>query len=314
MPNGLGRADRRLDRLPRRGPGGGHHHRGGDGPDPRGALPAPRGRLRLPARPPDPRPARPRAASTSWFLRSTPGMTRPARSPTANASSRRPVRTYLESHGYRVWVDPDGTDYYDIIARRGRDDRPRRAQALRWPDGPSAGATAPRLGRLGRGGGAQRAARPADRRVGPWRSAASGSASGRSSATRSGSSGPPRPFVGPGETDPFERLKASMHERLDLLEAGTLPEGVAWHLLATSRRELPGRRSTRDWRLEEFRGDGSGTTPAGSADGEPRTPASRPSNASAIFSKVRPSAYVAPALAISLRRWGTAKSSASALA
>lgn len=30
-----------------------------------------------------------------------------------------PVSTHLESEGYRVWVDPDGTDYFDIIARRG---------------------------------------------------------------------------------------------------------------------------------------------------------------------------------------------------
>lgn len=193
-------------------------------------------------------------------------MTRPARSPTRERELAGPVRTYLESLGYRVWVDPDGTDYYDVIARRGReialvelklsDGRTVLRQALRrrgWADWAAVAVPNERL--------AQRiAGRPvAERgeRVGVW--AVVGD---EVRVVRAASA-----FVGPGETDPFERLKASMHERLDLLEAGTLPEGIAWHLLATSRRELPGARSTRDWRLEEFRGDGSGTTPAGSADG-----------------------------------------------
>ncbi|MGC2205510.1 MAG: hypothetical protein WA719_06260, partial [Thermoplasmata archaeon] len=31
------------------------------------------------------------------------------------------ARRYLESEGYRVWVDPDGRDYFDLVARRGRE-------------------------------------------------------------------------------------------------------------------------------------------------------------------------------------------------
>jgi hypothetical protein len=164
-----------------------------------------------------------------------------------------PVRAYLESLGYRVWVDPDGTDYYDVVARRGRevalvelklsDGRTVLRQALRrrgWADWAAVAVPSERLARRI----AQRPVAERGERVGVW--AVVGD---ELRVVRAAS-----PFVGPGEVDPFERLKVALHERLDLLEAGALPEGIAWHLLAASRRDLPGARSTRDWRLEEFRG------------------------------------------------------------
>lgn len=34
------------------------------------------------------------------------------------AELRAPVRAYLEARGYRVWTDPDGRDYLDVVAAR----------------------------------------------------------------------------------------------------------------------------------------------------------------------------------------------------
>jgi hypothetical protein len=164
------------------------------------------------------------------------------------------VQAYLESLGYRVWVDPDGTDYYDIVARRGRsialvelklyDGRAVLGQALRrrgWAEWvavavPNA-ALAERI--------ALRPVAERGKRVGVWWVDANGV-----HVTR-----PALPLVGDGEADPFVALKEQMNERLDLLEEGRLPMGVAWNLLSTSRRTLPGRRSTSDWRIEEFTPD-----------------------------------------------------------
>jgi len=178
----------------------------------------------------------------------------PAARPRRERELAGPVRSYLESMGFRVWVDPDGTDYYDVVARRARevalvelklaDGRTVLRQALRrrgWADWAAVAVPSERLAR-------RIAARPvAERgeRVGVWAVVGEELRVIR----------PAAPFVGPGEIDPFGRLKLAMHERLDLLESGELPEGIGWQLLSASRRDLPGGRSTRDWRLEEFRGD-----------------------------------------------------------
>lgn len=162
-----------------------------------------------------------------------------------------PVRHHLESLGYRVWIDPDGTDYFDVVARKGRevglvelkvaDGRTVLRQAIRrrgWADWVAVAVPSLAL--------AERiAARPvAERgeRVGVW-----AVVDGWVRVVRAH-----RPIVGAGEADPFEGLKRQIAEQLDLVEAGALPEGIAWNLLARSRRELLGHRSTRDWRLEEF--------------------------------------------------------------
>jgi hypothetical protein len=161
------------------------------------------------------------------------------------------VSAHLESEGYRVWVDPDGTDYFDVIARRGPtlglvelkldDGRTVLRQALRrrgWADWVAVAVPDERLARRI----AERPVAGRGLRVGVW-----WIESGRVHVLR-----PARPIVAPGEPDPFPGLKAQLHERLDLVESGALPLGVAWNLLPAARRDLPGRRSTRDWRLEEF--------------------------------------------------------------
>jgi len=162
-----------------------------------------------------------------------------------------PVRTFLERDGYRVWVDPDGTDYYDVVARRGRevglielklaDGRTVLRQALRrrgWADWVAVAVPTERLGRRI----LERPVAERGRRVGVW-----AVVDGEVHVLRAA-----EPIVPKGEADPFEPLKLELHERLDQVERGELPEGIAWHLLAQSYRSLPGARSTRDWRLEEF--------------------------------------------------------------
>lgn len=161
------------------------------------------------------------------------------------------VRRHLEPMGYRVWVDPDGSDYFDVVARRDRtiglvelkvaDGRTVLRQALRrrgWGDWVAVAVPSERLAeRIARRPVAERG-----ERVGVW-----AVVDGRVRVVREAV-----------ETLPAERrfpeLYEALAERLDLLEEGALPEGIAWNLLAASRRTLPGGRSTRDWRLDEFAG------------------------------------------------------------
>ncbi len=190
-----------------------------------------------------------------------------------------PVSTHLESEGYRVWVDPDGTDYFDIIARRGPtiglvelkldDGRTVLRQALRrrgWADWVAVAVPDERLARRI----AERPVAERGHRVGVWWVEPD-----RVQILR-----PARPIVGPGEVDPFPGLKSQLHERLDLLESGALPLGVAWNLLPASRRELPGRRSTRDWRLEEFSEAADRPEPPTGATGRSSARSDRPSGRS----------------------------------
>ncbi len=188
------------------------------------------------------------------------------------------VRAFLEPRGYRVWVDPDGTDDFDIVARRDREiglvelkiaDGPKvLGQALRrraWADWVALAVPRESLAR-------RILARPvAERgeRVGVW-----WVGSGTLRELRA-----PRPLVAPGEPDPFAARRREMGERLDLLESGALPGGVAWNLRSGSRRSLAGRRGTSEWRLEEF---GEGIGPAAPLDAQPSDGARKRSNSSAI--------------------------------
>ena len=162
-----------------------------------------------------------------------------------------PVVRYLEGNGYRVWVDPDGSDYLDVVARRGdeiglvelkvADWKKLLAQAVRrrgWADWVAV--ALPRASLAGRLLASPQA--PRATRVGVWVASPAGVEVLR----------PALPLWAPGEERPFPELR----ERIDLLTGrlveGSLPVGVRWNLPG-SRGRLPGhRRSTRDWRLEEF--------------------------------------------------------------
>ena len=45
----------------------------------------------------------------------------PKRPRRPETSMRAPVVAHLERAGYRVWVDPDGGDYFDVVALRGEE-------------------------------------------------------------------------------------------------------------------------------------------------------------------------------------------------
>lgn len=161
------------------------------------------------------------------------------------------VRAHLESEGYRVWVDPDGSDYFDVVARRGAtialvelkltDGRRVLEQALRrrgWADQVSVAVARESVARRI----LERPVAERGRRIGIW-----WIDDGRVRVLRAA-----EPLVRPGEPDPFEALRAELGERLDLLESGALVPGVSWSLAAAARRAPSGPRGTKEWRLEEF--------------------------------------------------------------
>lgn len=164
------------------------------------------------------------------------------------------VRRFLEPQGYRVWVDPDGSDFLDVVARRGQemglvelklaDWRKVAAQAARrrgWADWVAV--LVPRASLAEKILALPQA--PRAKRIGVWSLQA-----GEVRVHR-----PSEPLWSPGETHPFPELRARLETMTDLLAAGTIEPGVKWNLPGSSGRLPGGRRSTRDWRLEEFPSD-----------------------------------------------------------
>lgn len=173
------------------------------------------------------------------------GKPRAPRPKVREAEMAEPVRRYFESQGYRVWVDPDGTDYFDMVARRGtevglielkvHDARKVLGQAVRRRGfGDWVAVVMPR--------------ESAARRVLALPVPAPGQRVGvywlDGDAVRVARPPAPRPT---GEDDPFGERRRALTEMLDHLEAGRLPVGVAWghltHGAARPRREV---------RLDEF--------------------------------------------------------------
>lgn len=180
-------------------------------------------------------------------------MTAPASPPRRRATERellRAVAGELEQRGYRTYLDPDGSDYFDLAARRdgevglveGKVGAPSAllTQAVvrrPWADWvgvvvPSA-RTAERL-----------VARTAGRRaafVGVW------SVEGE----RPREHRPAAPTHPPGDTDPFARTRERLRRTLAALDGGELPGAVRWSgVVAEVRRASAGRR-WREWRLDE---------------------------------------------------------------
>ncbi len=162
-----------------------------------------------------------------------------------------PVRQHLERDGYRVWVDPDGSDFLDVVARRGpeiglvelkvADWRKVLAQAIRrrgWADWVAV--ALPKRSLAEKLLAAPQASRA--RRVGVWVVDA-----GAVVVLR-----PAAPLWAAGEPHPFPELRERIESLTDLLESKTLPEGVRWNLPGSRGRLPGGRRGTRDWRIEEF--------------------------------------------------------------
>jgi hypothetical protein len=172
---------------------------------------------------------------------------------TARPSERSIVevtRAHLTGLGYRVWVDPDGHDYFDLVARRGdevglveakvSDPRTVLTQALRrraWGDWTAVVVSTDRIARgiVSRSGGTRAAP------VGVWYAR-----DGRVEVLR-----PARPWAVPGWDDPFADLRDRFRRVLDALESGELPPGVPWDGVLREVRRASGGRSFAEWRLDE---------------------------------------------------------------
>lgn len=161
-----------------------------------------------------------------------------------------PVRAHLEALGYRVYVNPDGADYFDVVARKGTEvglielkvaDWKRVVhQALRrrgWGDWVAVVVPRRSLAIKIR----ERPVAPRGARVGVWYVDDGGVTVLR----------PAEPFVKDGEVDPFPEPKAWLLERLAITDGLDGSGPVGWSV-PDAGRVAGGRRSSRDWRLEEF--------------------------------------------------------------
>ena len=160
------------------------------------------------------------------------------------------ARAHLADRGYRVWVDPDGHDYFDLVARRGDEvglveakvanSRKVLAQALRrrvWGDWTAVVVASVRS-----------ATHLADRTEGT-RAAPVGIWCLDANAIRVVRA--PRPWVVPGATDPYADLRERFRRILDDLENGTLPPGTSWDGVLGQIRRASGGRGFAEWRLDE---------------------------------------------------------------
>lgn len=160
------------------------------------------------------------------------------------------VRTFLENQGYRVYPNPDGSDYFDLAARRGTEvglvelklDRASQVfyQALRrraWGDWTAVAlASRPAAERL-----VALPSAPARARVGIW-----WVGHDRVEVLR-----PARSFEPPPDAAPLHEARAAFESWLDRVDRGEIPPGATWEGLHREVRRLSGGRRFREWTLEE---------------------------------------------------------------
>jgi hypothetical protein len=163
-----------------------------------------------------------------------------------------PVRAYLEAQGYAVHVNPDGRDYFDVVARRGStiglvelkrtDWKHLLVQAVsRRSYGDWVAVVLPRRAAAERL--LARAEAEVARPIGVWTVGAGGvdvlrAAEPWPAATRA----------------LFPEHRAALEELLSWREAGGLPEGATWGGFVGRSARGGGGRPTREWRLDEFAG------------------------------------------------------------
>lgn len=166
---------------------------------------------------------------------------------------RAPVVDFLTRRGYRCYVDPDGHDYLDLVAVRGREvgmvelkvadwRRVQEQALLRRGWGTWVALVLPRRSLAERVAAHPRP--PKGDRIGVWYLD-----KGEVVELRVA-----RPMVGPGEVDPFPGLKEHLLESLKLLDAGVLTPDLPWLHPEIPSRTVISRRRVRGktWRLEEF--------------------------------------------------------------
>lgn len=169
-----------------------------------------------------------------------------------------PVRAHLERDGYRVYVNPDGQDYFDIVARRGTEIG---LVELKRTLGPKVFGQALRRRAWGNwvavALGSEAAARRlvSDRTgrlsqmVGVWW------VHGETVETLRPAGRPPLP----PELDGLPSARRTLAGWLDALDRGVLPSAVNWDGLFHEVRRLSGGRSYREWTIEESADDGPGS-------------------------------------------------------
>jgi len=162
----------------------------------------------------------------------------------------RAAAEYLAGLGYRVYPNLDSTDYFDLVARRGEEvglveakvagSRAVLVQALKrraWGDWVAVVVPSDRS--------AERLAARTDgtraSRVGVWVAR-----SGNIRVVR-----PARPWVPPGEVDPFSDLRERFRSLLDRIDAGEIPADVPWAGVVGAVRRASGGRGFSEWRLDE---------------------------------------------------------------
>ncbi len=164
-----------------------------------------------------------------------------------------PVERFLTPQGYRVWVDPDGSDYFDVVARRGdevglielklADWKAVLTQAVArrgWGNWTAVVVPRATLGRRL----LQHRRNERTSRVGIWLVQ-----DGAIEVLRAAS-----PTIGPGEEDPYGPQRAEFRNLLDAMEAGVLPAKVGWTYLRSWARDQHGGRRAKSWSLDEFSG------------------------------------------------------------
>jgi len=161
------------------------------------------------------------------------------------------VAAELTARGYRTYLDPDRTDYFDLVARRGDevglvegkvgDARAVLAQAVRrrpWSDWVAVVLGSERsAARLVQRTNGRRAGV-----VGVW-----SFENGRLQELR-----PAGRTHGTGGADPFREMRARLLRHLVDLDQGLLPPGVRWSSVASAVRRASAGRGFAEWRLDEL--------------------------------------------------------------
>jgi hypothetical protein len=179
----------------------------------------------------------------------TPARVRPSERQLVEATAR-----HLEANGYRTRIDPDGTNYFDLVARRGdevglveakvSDARTVLTQALVrrvWGDWVAVVLASRRSATALEARSRSTRAAP----VGIW----------WWDGTSVGVVRDARPWAVAGEDDPYAPLRARFRGVLDAIDRGDVPEGLEWSGVPGTVRRLSGGRRFREWRLDEPTGD-----------------------------------------------------------
>lgn len=166
------------------------------------------------------------------------------------------VQRFLEAQGYRVYVNPDGADYFDVVARRGEEiglvelklaqGTAVFNQALRrraWGDWTAVGLAAEGPARRLI---AETSARPLRAVVGVWWVHGDAVEVLRAAALRPPAEG----------ASVVREARARFAGWLDRIDHGELPAGVQWEGLQREVGRISQGRRFREWTLEEAASDG----------------------------------------------------------